>query len=81
MAERLVRESPSDYPGNLVAAHIGAASQVKINPQLVVISLSVLVIHCIVHPNGIPVQFSFRSQNTNWKMLYVVQTSMVSSVF
>lgn len=54
VAEWLVRESPRDYPGNFVATHIGAASQVQINPQLVVICLGVLVIHCIALPTGIP---------------------------
>lgn len=67
--EQLVGESPRDNPGKLVAAHVGAASQVRINAQHVVICPRVLVIHCIVHMNGVPVDFSFKSQNAKWKTL------------
>lgn len=52
---------PRVYPGNLVA--VDAASQVKINPQDVVVCLETLAIHCIVHLNGDTSYVSFKLQN------------------
>lgn len=68
VAEQLVGESLRDYLGNAVAIPVGAASQVKINPQHVVIFLRVLVIHCIVHLNGASLS-DHKMQNGNCYML------------